>query len=242
MQRNPALRVDLIVCALVCLASGTAAGETVPVLTVRANTRLVVVDVVVTDKKSLPVPDLKAEDFKVEENGKTQKISIFALPGANNAVVTPAPAGILSNRPENVGTAHVPTVLVMDATNSPFKDQAYARYQMLKYVAERAQGVGQIGVVTLTDRLHVLQQFTSDPQALTTALKNFRPREPILRASATPTMSSVPPDMEGPGAATVNVIALAQSELASFSAYQSAYELDRRTEITIEAMRTLGEC
>jgi VWFA-related protein len=199
-----------------------------------------VVDVVVTDKKGRPITDLNAEDFKIEENGKSQKVAVFTSPGANNVAVTPAPAGILSNRPENVGTAHVPTVLILDATNSPFKDQAYARYQMLKYVTERGQGVGQMAVVTLTDRLHVLQQFTSDPQILMMAFKNFRPQEPILRANATAPMSAAPPNIEGPGTGAANAIALAQGELASFSAFQSSYELDHRTVITIEAMRSLA--
>ncbi len=45
--------------------------------TLRTNTRLVVVDVVATDSKGQPVPDLKASDFTLLEDGKPQKISGF---------------------------------------------------------------------------------------------------------------------------------------------------------------------
>jgi hypothetical protein len=40
----------------------------IPPPTIRSNTRLVIVDVVITDKKGQPVSGLKAEDFTVEEN------------------------------------------------------------------------------------------------------------------------------------------------------------------------------
>jgi len=40
--------------------------------TLRTNTRLVVVDVVATDSKGQAVPDLKAEDFTLLEDGKPQ--------------------------------------------------------------------------------------------------------------------------------------------------------------------------
>src|SRR3954453_7947765 len=47
--------------------------EEVPSITIRTNTRLVLVDVVVTDKKGQPITGLKPENFTVEENGKKQK-------------------------------------------------------------------------------------------------------------------------------------------------------------------------
>src|SRR5229473_2856613 len=135
----------------------------VPSITFRTNTRLVLVDIVVTDKKGQPLTTLKAEDFAVEENGKKQKVSILVPPGsATRVAATPAPEGILSNHPEHVGPAGIPTVLLLDAANSPFKDQAYARSQMLKYAAEQVQSGHSVAVLALTDRLHVLQQFTSD--------------------------------------------------------------------------------
>ncbi|HWF02837.1 MAG TPA: hypothetical protein VHA06_04070, partial [Candidatus Angelobacter sp.] len=55
----------------------------IPVL--RANTRLVVVDVVATNGKGEPVPDLKQEDFTVLEDGKPQKISAFSFKQHNKA-------------------------------------------------------------------------------------------------------------------------------------------------------------
>ena len=136
----------------------------------------------VTDKKGQPITGLKAEDFTVEENGKKQKISIATAPGSGRPVtLTRAPAGILSNHPENVAPLGVPTVLLLDAANSPFKEQAYARSQMLKYAAEQANSGQSFAVVALTDRLHVLQQFTSDPQVLMAAIKKFKPEEQILK-------------------------------------------------------------
>lgn len=129
----------------------------IPSVTIRANTRLVIVDVVVTDKKGQPITGLKAEDFTLEENGKKQKIAVFVPPGTEyGPKPAPAPPGILSNHPENVGPAGVPTVLLLDAANSPFKDQAYARSQMLKYVVEQGQSGHPMAVLTLSDRLRVL--------------------------------------------------------------------------------------
>ena len=187
IQSLVALGLILNLVAGPALMSAQQGSTEVPGITIRANTRLVVVDVVVTDKKGQPVTGLKAEDFTLEENGKKQKISVFAAPGAPtaNSQGPSAPPGILSNHPEDVGPKAGPvTVLLLDAANSPFKDQSYARSQMLRYVVDQGQSGHTMAVFTLTDQLGVLQQFTSDPQILMTAIKKFRPEEQILRAGA----------------------------------------------------------
>src|SRR5215471_8575599 len=191
MPRNLAFRSALTVILILNLAAGptllSAQQSTVevPPITIRATTRVVTVDVVVVDKKGNPITGLKPEDFTLEENGKKQKISFFVPPGATNGPAPAAPPpGILSNHPEHIRPAGVPTVLLLDACNSPFKDQAYARSQMLKYVVEQGKSGHPMAVLTLGDRLRVLQQFTSDPQVLITAIKNLRPEEQILQAAA----------------------------------------------------------
>ena len=100
------------------ILSAQQAPPDVPTITIRANTRLVVVDVVVTHKNGQPFAGLKAEDFTVEENGKKQKVSVFVPPGiTNRTTATPAPVGVLSNHPENLTPSGIPTVLLIDAAN-----------------------------------------------------------------------------------------------------------------------------
>jgi VWFA-related protein len=247
MLSNLPLRIAISSALVLNLAAGPTALSAqeapvdVPAITIRTNTRLVLVDVIVTNKQGQPVAGLKAENFMVEENGKKQKISVFVAPGTQSALKpAPTPAGILSNHPEHVGpSTGVPTVLLLDACNSPFKDQAYARSQMLKYVVEQGQNGHPLAVLTLTDRVRVLQQFTSDPQVLTTAIKKLRPQEQILQAAAPTPESHGIADGPGGGASAVAV----QSAMAAaqqFADMQVGYNLERRTTITIEAMKSLS--
>jgi VWFA-related protein len=216
------------------LLSAQDAPSEIPPITIRTNSRLVMVDVVVTDKKGQPVTGLKAEDFTAEENGKKQKISVFVPPGATNkTAATPPPPGVLSNHVENIAPAGIPTVLLLDA-NSQFKDQAYARSQMLKYVVEQAESGRPMAVITLTDRLRVLQQFTSDPQILIQAIKNLRPEQPILQPGAPAPASALI------GGNIAAMIANAQAAIAGFANLQVGYVLERRTVITIDAMKSLA--
>jgi len=49
-----------------------------PVPTIRANTRMIVINVVATDKAGA-VTDLTADDFSVTEDGSPQKLSAFGF-------------------------------------------------------------------------------------------------------------------------------------------------------------------
>jgi VWFA-related protein len=213
----------------------------VPTVTIRTNTRLVVVDAVVTNKKGQPVTGLTAEEFVLEENGKKQRIAFFTPPGAPRIGAQPLPPGVLSNRPEFLKPAGVPTVLLLDAANSSFKDQAYGRWQMLKNVEEQSHTGMPTAVMTLTDHLHVLQEFTGDPNILATAIRNLRPQEQARQRGA----SSRPVtfngnEVPGPGLISATKISLAQAEVAGFQNLVTGYNLEVRTALTINAMRELS--
>jgi len=248
-SRSPiqgSIALNLIFCLFASPINLTAqqSPSEVPSVTIRTNTRLVIVDVVVTDKKGQAITGLKPENFTLEENGKKQKVAVFVPPGASSGAPQPAaPAGIFSNHPQDVGpVAGLPTVLLLDATNSPFKDQSYARSQMLKYVLEQGQAGHTMAVLTLTDQLRVLQQFTSDPQVLMTAIKNFHPEEQILRASPPAPEShgtSTTPFDGGGGIAGGAGAQVAQLAVQQFADLQVGYNLQRRTEITLQAMKSL---
>lgn len=57
----------------------------------RAQSKLVIVDVVVTDKSGKAVPGLKASDFQLTENGTPQIVSVFEehSPASNSPRATP---------------------------------------------------------------------------------------------------------------------------------------------------------
>jgi VWFA-related protein len=88
-----------------------------------------------------------------------------------------------------------------------------------------------------------LQQFTSDPQVLMTAIKNLRPQEPILQgAPPAPESHGVATGLDrsgGGGAAISSALTSAQAAAQQFADIQVGYNLERRTMITIEAMKAL---
>ena len=142
----------------------------------KATTRLVVIDVVATDKNGM-VTDLRREDFKVLENGKEQKISVFNFKQPRS---TPGPIMAAEKLPENV-YSNVPSynvdsslnVVLMDALNTTVPHQAYVREQMLHYLAKMPAG-RPVAVYTLGTRLTLLQDFTTDPELLKSVVKNLK--------------------------------------------------------------------
>jgi VWFA-related protein len=237
----------------------------IPPPTIRVNTRLVLVDVVATDKQGKPVTGLTRNDFTVEENGKPQKISTFETPGEGKLPGAPAlPPGIYSNRAQYRSPGGPITVLLLDALNTPFKDQAYARRQMLRFVQEQYKPGQRMAIFTLTDGLRVLQDFTSDPQTLYTALQHYLPEPQRLVASGGPTTTttsgtatagstvtaldaSVAPKTvtggdagpRGMSIVSANMEAM-QSALQAFESASTAYQLDQRTVITLDALNSMA--
>jgi VWFA-related protein len=255
MLRN-ALRKSFALIGLFAMLAGQNAVQAqqpseaqIPSPTFRAAAHLVLIDVVVTDKQGNAVVGLKPEDFTLQENGKTQKISEFVT-SEQNQPPAPAPAlppGIYSNRPQYRSPGGPITVMLLDATNTAFKDQAYARSQMLKFVREQYKPGRRMAVLTLTDSLRVLQDFTTDPQLLYAALERYAPQERPFESSARKTN---PAGMVLPTAAStvttldasvpaVNDTAM-QGALQDFLQVQAGYDLERRTDITFQALDVLA--
>jgi len=152
---------------------------------------MVLVDAVVTDKQGKPIAGLRPEDFVVEENGKVQKISSLVSPEANvPAPPPPLPPGIYSNRPQYRSSGGPITVMLLDAVNLPFTDQAYARGQMLRFVKEQYKPGQKMAVFALIGPLIVLQDFTTDPQVLYTALQRYKPQPQRFTSSSHPATSA----------------------------------------------------
>jgi VWFA-related protein len=224
---------------------------------------MVLVDVVVTDKQGKAITGLKPEDFVIEENGKTQKIASLTTP----ADTTPAPgaalpAGIYSNKPQYRTPGRPITVMLLDALNTPFTDQAYARSQMLAFVKASFKPTDRMAIFTLTGSLNVLQDFTSDPQSLYTALQRYKAQPQSFASSGQPATSvnndpttgnatssldpATGPLTDNSAAATLRngsaaaAIASAQASLQAFEGAQVAYAKDQWAVMTLNALNSLA--
>ena len=151
----------------------------------RATTRMVVVDVVATDRSGNPITDLKPEDFTVLEDGSPQQVRSFSFQNPAE-VAPPADSAPLSapQLPEHVFT-NVPAyraagplnVILVDALNSTLLNQMNVRDEMFKLLLKLPAG-RPVAIYALGEKLQILQDFTSDPKILRDALTHYKDRAP----------------------------------------------------------------
>ena len=121
-----------------------------PVATIKVESRVVLVDTVVTDKKGNYVRDLTANDFKVWEDGKEQPITSFSREDAND--------------PTHAQRHYL--VLFFDDTTMEFGDQAKARDAAAKFIDSNVGPNRMVAVVEFGGMLKIAQNFTADPDRL----------------------------------------------------------------------------
>src|SRR6476661_9270243 len=181
-MRRGSKSVRLIVAATLCILGGnlysqTSSSTASPTqddsakspFTLKTATHLVLVDVVATDAKGRPVTDLKKEDFIVTEDGHSQSVRSFSFqqPVVSNdprqAPVSAFPPGVVTNIPR-YKKGDIWNVIVLDALNSPMLDQSSTRQQLLKVIDKIPNQPAAVYI--LSDRLRLLQDFSTDPAAL----------------------------------------------------------------------------
>jgi len=144
--------------------------------TLRTNTRLVLVDVVATDSKGQRVPDLKASDLTVLEDGKPQKISGFNFERSDASSARVAqiqlPPSVVTNAPKFQSNSL--NVILFDTGNGDFTEQVYAHDQLLKFLNGAALG-RPVAIFALQTQLKLLHDFSTDNKALSAAVAKYRP-------------------------------------------------------------------
>jgi|SRR5450432_318555 len=139
----------------------------------RSNTRLVVVDVVVTDSNGQVLSDLKAEDFNLQENGAPQKISNFSFraPGAKRIAQPQLPPNVISNAPTFQSSSL--NVMLLDTLNGEFSEMTYVKNELVKYLGS-AQLDRPVALFAMEDRLVLLSDFTTDSTSLKSTVERFK--------------------------------------------------------------------
>ena len=214
-----------------------------PGVTLHAGTQLVIVDVVVTDKDHKPVHGLQQSDFTLTEENVAQLIKHFeehtALTAAD-ATRFPAmpamPPGVFSNfTPEPVNGAV--NVLLLDALNTPLKDQMVVHQQLLAFLNSVPPGT-RIAIFGLTTKLIMLQGFTSDPAVLKAAASSKKGTASALLddpVGGGGIQNSVADDMEDSGGDPTII-----ANLRQFDAQMQSFQLQLRAKYTLDAMSQLG--
>jgi VWFA-related protein len=130
-----------------------------PATVIKTETRLVLVDSVVTDKKGNYIRDLTAKDFRVWEDNKEQAIKSFSLESG-------------SADPNHPQKRYL--VLFFDNSTMDIADQRRARDAAGKFIQANASPDHLIAVVDFTGTTHIAQNFTSDADRLQKAVASLQ--------------------------------------------------------------------
>jgi VWFA-related protein len=142
---------------------------------------LVIVDVVVTDKKGNPVKNLTRDNFTVYEDNVSQKISTFdfedlsageASPGElakTNAL--PGPIIDLSKNPpdqlpKDLFEHRRLMILYLDLTAMPVEDLMQAQKATLDFIEKQLSPPDLVAIFVNASQLKIVQNFTNDREAL----------------------------------------------------------------------------
>lgn len=202
----------------------------------KVKTRLVVVDVIALDHKGVPVADLKADDFILQEENQPQKIRIFNFqqgPQGQPAVLAPAalPANRITNIPR-FKTNSALNVLLLDGINVSNANQKYAHEQMLKFVEKLPAGQ-PLAVYAMGSRLRLLQDFTVNPALLKEVVKKTKFNAVSARSESSNALDLPPATLAAMPQSMLN-------QVLRFGQEQSINQMDERVRLTIEQLSVLA--
>jgi len=149
--------------------------------TLRVNSRLVVLDVVVTDKLGNIVNNLKADDFRIYEDKVFQPIRSFEVSPSSQPASTAQPLTINSTAELDRQEPNAPvSIIVLDEINTKFTDEAFTRYSLKKYLATQGNTLVQptMLIAVNLDHLIVLRDYTTSKQEILSALDHHLQENP----------------------------------------------------------------
>jgi VWFA-related protein len=140
---------------------------------IRTKANLVNIDVIVKDKKGKYIPDLKAEDFTIVENGVAQKIEFFDAPLTRTETKTTTTPGAETRTPAPATAPRNYVALVLDSQTTDITNMKPVREGMLKYLREQITDEDVVALLSVSNVLQMLQPFTQDKSKLIAALEGL---------------------------------------------------------------------
>src|SRR6266852_2381814 len=133
--------------------------EQQPTVVIKKESKLVLVDSVVTDKKGNYIRDLTQNDFKVFEDNKEQPVSTFSA-GADTAVQANGQRRYL--------------ILFFDNSTMAAPDRIQARSAATKFIEANAGPERLMAVVDFGGSLRIVQNFTANADVLRAAISGVK--------------------------------------------------------------------
>lgn len=230
-RRSLSLILPLFIAATLLLGAASAQQPTGTTFTAESN--LVLVPVIVTDKSGQHLTGLQQGDFILTDDGKPMKVASFEevkeVPPTMRRANQP---GMFTNAVDQPDAAHGMTIIVLDQINTPFLDQSYARAQLLKFLADHVSTNEPTALIMIGRQgVRVVHDFTSSPKLLVAALKKVSSRSDTLVLDD----SSVAPNVAG-----AEVSALDEFYNGTDSGY-GLFAISQAIEITMDALRHVAQ-
>lgn len=215
-------------------------------IVLHANAKLVLVDVVVTNRDRAAL-GLERARFHVFEGGHEQTIASFDEHKPTGEQMIQAkllelPPHTFTNIPIYPEASAV-NVVLLDGLNTPGPDQMQVRKQMLEYL-EKIQPGTSLAIFTLASRLRLVEGFTTDPAQLIKALQSSKTSpqvSPLLDSNGGAPLDSVIDDMAAMQSSdATGGVANAVASMQQFQADIVAYQTDLRVRMTLDAMNQLA--
>ena len=209
---------------------------------IKVETRVVLVDVVVTDEQGDAIVGLNKSTFQITEEGAPQIISSFEEHKSAQPVqvkLPQMPPNVFTNFP-TAASADSVNVLLLDLLNTQPPDQAIARQQVIKYL-NNVQPGARLAIFALGSQLRMVRGFTTDFSGLSAALDD-------KNLGVNPQVSSLLPTESQQFSQDLVVHEMRRSQAAPaaiesverFQADEAANRTASRIEITLQAFQQLA--
>jgi VWFA-related protein len=224
--------------------TGSGQPQSAPTMTIQANVRRVVVDVVVTDAKGHPVKGLSRDDFQLFEDGAAQRTRSFDVHEMSPVAESTLPDRIALPPNTFVNLVRAPkdapvTVILYDVLNTPATALPYAHEAMVKFIKSQ-KGGSRFAIFVLGSQLQMLQGFTDDETRLMAALNSKKARTQQSSLLMTDTTSE---DAAAAAAADAVDQTAVPSEIANLNSLEAAETTmmqQQRLEMTVNAFAQIA--
>lgn len=235
--------VLFIAASLNAQAPNISANEQAAAARIKVESRLVLVDLVVTNRKGETVHGLREEDFRVKEDGKPQTISSFEehKPDTSPPVKLPAlPPNVYTNR-QAVNPGDSVNILLIDMLNTYPWSQKDVCNKAIKFLATVPPGT-RLAIFTLNDQqLRLVRGFTADFSGLSVALDGQNSGVMPESSWLNPTPSRHAAELKD--LSTMVMMQAAPEAIEAVKQYlgqETAFKTSARSDLTLQAFQHLA--